>query len=52
MYKLQSIHQNNIKNKLCVKAVNYVSYKVEEKAARSVTKNKINLINVTGDKLS
>ena len=32
--------QNKIKNKICMKAVNYECFKLEEKATASVKKNK------------
>ena len=37
-------------NKLCLKAINYGCFKLEEKATRGVEKNKNNFINVIGDK--
>ena len=41
-----------IKSKLCIKAINYAWFKLEEKATRSVKKNKTNFIDVTGDKFA
>ena len=35
-----------------MKAINYASFELEEKATRSVTKNKNNFINVIGDKFT
>ena len=34
--------QNKIKNKLCIKAINYACFKLEEKITRDVKKNKSN----------
>ena len=42
---------NKIKNKLYVKAINYGCFKLEEKAIRSVKKNKNNFINAIADKV-
>ena len=44
--------QNKIKNKLCMKAINYASFKLEEKINRSVKQNKSNFINIMGDKFA
>ena len=45
--------QNEIKNKLCMKAINYTCFKLEKKpTSRSVKKNKNNFINVIGDKFA
>ena len=44
--------QNKIKNKLPMKAINYVCFKLEEKATRSVKKKKNNFTSVIGDKLA
>ena len=41
-----------LNNKLCMKAINYACFKLEEKATRSGEKNKNNFINVIGDKNS
>ena len=41
-----------IKNKLCIKAINYACFKLEEKITRSVKKNKSNLISIIGDKFA
>ena len=35
-----------------MKTINYACFKLEEKATRSVKKNKNNFINVTGDKFT
>ena len=43
---------NKIKSKLRVKAINSGCFKLEEKAIRSVKKNKNNFINVMADKFS
>ena len=43
-YKLQSIHPRT--NYLCMKAIHYACFKLEEKATRSIKKNKTNFINV------
>ena len=39
-------NQNKIKNKLGMRAVNYACFKLEEKATRSVKKNKNNFITI------
>ena len=44
--------QNKIKNKFCMKAINYAFFKLEEEITRSVKKNKINFINIIGDKFA
>ena len=44
--------QNNIRNKLRMKAINYVCFKLEEKATRSIKKNKNNSISLTRDKFA
>ena len=41
-----------IQNKLCLKAINYGCFKLEEKATGSVKNNKNNFINVIGDKFT
>ena len=41
-----------IKNNESMKAINYARFKLEEKATRSVKKNKTNFIDVTGDKFA
>ena len=38
--------QNKIKNKLIMKTINYTCFKLEEKAMRSVKRNKNNFVNV------
>ena len=43
---------NKIKSKLRVKAINSGCFKLEEKAIRSVKKNKNNFINVIRDKFT
>ena len=35
-----------------MKAINYACFKLEEKATRSVEKNKNNFINIIGDKFA
>ena len=45
VYKLQCT-QNKIKNKLCIKAISYAYFKLDEKATRYAKKNKSNFINV------
>ena len=49
MYKLKSVHPK--RNQKCMKAINYICFKLEEKDTRSVRKDKNNFINVIGDKL-
>ena len=44
--------QNKIKNKLCMKVINYTFFKLEEKITRSVKTNKSNFINFIGDKFA
>ena len=44
--------QNNIRNKLHMKAINYVCFKLEEKATGSIKKNKNNSISLTRDKFA
>ena len=44
--------QNKIKNKLCMKAINYACFKLEEKITRSVKQNESNFINIIGDKFA
>ena len=51
MHKLQ-YNQNEIQNKLSMKAINYACSKLEEKVNRSIKKNKNNFINVIGDKFA
>ena len=41
-----------MKNKLCIEAINYACFKLEEKITRSVKKNKSNFINIIGDKFA
>ena len=41
--------QNKIKSKLCVKAINYACFKLEEKTTRGVKKIKNNFISITRD---
>ena len=41
-----------MKSKLCMKTMCYACFKLEEKATRSVKKNKNNFINVIGDKFA
>ena len=38
--------QNKIKNKLIMKTINYTCFKLEEKAMRSVKRNKNSFVNV------
>ena len=40
--------QKKIKDKLHMKAINYACFRLEEKATRSIKKNKNNVINVIG----
>ena len=49
MYKLKSVHPK--RNQKCMKAINYICFKLEEKDTRSVRKDKNNFINVIRDKL-
>ena len=49
MYKLKSVHPK--RNQKCMKAINYICFKLEKKDTRSVRKDKNNFISVIGDKL-
>ena len=51
-YKIKSIHPNKIKNKLCVKTINYAFFKLEEKPTINVQKNKRDFIKTKGDKFA
>ena len=44
--------QNKIINKLCMKAINYACFELEEKITRCVKKNKSNFINIIEDKFA
>ena len=44
--------KNKIKKKLCMKAINYACFKLEEKITRHVKKNDNNFINIIGDKFA
>ena len=41
-----------MKNKICMEAINYASFKLEEKITRNVKKNTNNFINVVVDKFA
>ena len=47
-----SRYTQKIKNNESMKAMNYARFKLEEKATRSVKKNKTSFIDVTGDKFA
>ena len=49
-YKLQPINSKQIKNKLRMEAVNYVCFKLEEKATTNDKKSKNNFISIIGEK--
>ena len=48
----QYIQKKKIKDKLHMKVINYACFRLEEKATRSIKKNKNNVINVIGEKFA